>query len=122
MINKRLLWYLEHNDLLNIYQSGFRQGRSTTDHLVRLETFIRDTFIRKQHAVAIFFDLEKAYDTSWKYGIMRDLHDMGLRGNLPLFIQNFLQDRSFRVRLGTTVSSVHLQEMGVPQGSILSVT
>jgi hypothetical protein len=28
----------------------------------------------------VFFDLEKAYDTTWKYGILRDLHDMGLRG------------------------------------------
>ena len=23
----------------------------------------------------IGFDLEKAYDTTWKYGILRDLHD-----------------------------------------------
>jgi len=44
-----------------------------------LETFVRETFIRKQHAVAIFFDLEKAYDTTWKYGIMKDLFDAGLR-------------------------------------------
>jgi len=32
--------------------------------LVCLETFIRDAFIRKEHAVAVFFDLEKAHDTS----------------------------------------------------------
>jgi len=42
-------------------QSGFRKQRSTTDNLVRLETFIREAFVQKQHAVAIFFDLEKAY-------------------------------------------------------------
>ena len=35
---------------------------------------------------------------------MKDLHDMDLRGRLPLFIQNFLSERKF------------------PQGSILSVT
>jgi hypothetical protein len=32
----------------------------------------------KCHAVSIFFDLEKAYDTTWKYGILKDLFDMGL--------------------------------------------
>ena len=40
----------------------------------------------------IFFDLEKAYDTTSKYGIMKDLHDIfiDLRGCLPLFIQIFI--------------------------------
>ena len=62
------------------------------------------------------------YDTTWRYGILKDLHEAGLRGNLPLFIQNFLKDRSFKVRIGSTLSDKHIQENGVPQGSILSVT
>ena len=72
--------------------------------------------------VTIFFDLEKTYDTTWKYGIMNNLHDMDLRRQLPLFIQNFLSERKFRVRVGTSLSDFYDQEMGVPQGSILSVT
>ena len=80
-------------------QAGFRKNYSTNDHLVRLESFIRDAFIKKEHCVAIFFDLEKAYDTTWKYGIMKNLHSIGLRGRLPNFISNFLSDRSFNVRI-----------------------
>ena len=57
-----------------------------------------------------FFSLEKAYDTTWKYEIMRE--------RLPLFIQNFL---SKRIRVGTSLSDFYYQEMEVPQGSILSV-
>ena len=72
--------------------------------------------------VSIFLDLEKAYDTTWKYGIMNNLHDMDLRGRLPLFIQNFLSERKFRVRVGTSLSDFNDQKMGVPQGSILSFT
>ncbi|GFT55200.1 putative RNA-directed DNA polymerase from transposon X-element [Trichonephila clavipes] len=45
----------------------------------------------------------------------------GLRGNLPIFIQKFLNVRTFKVRLGDTLSA-SLQAEGVPQGSILSVT
>ena len=52
-------------------------------------TFIREAFIKKENLVTIFFDLEKAYDTTWKYGIMKNIHDIGLKGRLPLFIQNF---------------------------------
>ena len=122
MINERLIWFLETSAILTSTQSGFRKARSTIDHLVRLETFIREGFIKGEHVVALFFDLEKAYDTTWKYGIMRDLHKMGLRGRLPLFIDKFLTDRTFRVRIGTSYSDTYDQEMGVPQGSILSVT
>ena len=48
-------------------------GKSTVDHLVRLESFIRDAFLNKQEVVSVFFDLEKAYDTTWKHGILKDL-------------------------------------------------
>ncbi|KAJ8027494.1 hypothetical protein HOLleu_32649 [Holothuria leucospilota] len=58
----------------SLSRSGFRRGRSTTDQLVRLESTVRDGFVRGNHVVSVFFDLEKAYDTTWKYGILRDLH------------------------------------------------
>ena len=122
MINDRLVWFLESNNLISGNQAGFRKNYSTNDHLVQLESFIRDAFIKKEHCVAIFFDLEKAYDTTWKHGIMKDLHDIGLRGRLPSFISNFLSDRSFNVRIGSTLSDTFEQEQGVPQGSILSPT
>ena len=72
--------------------------------------------------VAVFFDLEKAYDTTWRYGILRTLHSWGFRGCLPLFLQEFLSNRTFRVCLGTTYSERCYFEIGIPQGSILSVT
>ncbi|MES9951106.1 MAG: reverse transcriptase domain-containing protein [Candidatus Thiodiazotropha sp.] len=122
MINTRLVWYLESNDLITDFQSGFRSERSTNDNLVRLETYIRDAFIRREHVVAIFFDLEKAYDTTWRYGILKDLHELGLKGRLPSFIQSFLHDRTIQVRVGSTLSDRYDQEQGVPQGSILSTT
>jgi hypothetical protein len=44
------------------------------------------------------------------------------KGRLSLFISGFLNDRHFKVRLGSTFSEDHQQEQGVYQGSILSVT
>ena len=120
LVNARLTWHLEKHGLISDLQCGFRQGRSTVDHLVRFETFIREAFVKKQHVLAVFFDLEKAYDTTWKHGILSDMHEMGFRGRLPVFIREFLEGRSFRVRVGSTHSDPVSQEMGVPQGSILS--
>jgi len=111
-----------NNNIITKMPSGFRKRTSTTDQLVRLETIVCKAFIQKQHAVAVFFDLEKAYNTTWKYGIMQDLFNAGLRGRLPLFIQDFLQNRQFWMRLGYHKSDRFDQEMGVSQGSIMSVT
>ena len=98
------MWCLEKNKILTEYRSGFRKSRSTTDQLVRLESYIREAFVRREHVVSVFFDLEKAYDTTWKYGILRDLHVAGLRGRLPDFISKFLNERRFRVRVGSCFS------------------
>ena len=122
MINDRLVCFLESYNLISGNQAGFRKNYSTNDHFVRVESFIRDAFVKQEHCVAIFFYLEKAYDTTWKYGIMKDLHDIGLRGRLPKFISNFLSDRSFNIRIGSTLSYTFEKDQGVPQGSIISHT
>ena len=121
MINAHLMWSLKSQGLLSEKQCGFRKNHSTLDHIIRFETFIRNAFIKKEHILTIFFDLEKAYDTMWKHSILADLWDLGFRGHLPRFIQSFLSECSFRVRVGSTLSELHKQEMGVLQGSILSL-
>jgi len=122
ILNARLMWFLEYNKFITPEQSGFRKQRGTVDHLVRLESYIRDAFAQKQHVIAVFFDLEKAYDMTWKYGILQDLKNCGAKGHLPIFIQNYLSNRKFNVRLSATFSEEYDQEAGVPQGGILSTT
>ena len=56
------------------------------------------------------FDLEKAYDTTWRYGILKDIHKLGLRGRLPTFNENFLADRAMQVRVGFSLSDYYDQE------------
>jgi ribonuclease HI len=122
IVNARLVWYLETSDALAPEQYGFRKFRSTTDVLVRLETYIREAFARKQHVYAVFFDMEKAYDIAWRGGILQALHRTGLRGHLPEFVQSFLSNRRLTVRVGGFLSDEFDQFEGVPQGSVLSCT
>ena len=103
MINTRLIWYLEKSGILDKSQCGLRKHRSTTNHLVSLERYLRDAFAQRQQAVCLFFDLEKAYETTWQYGIIRDLHRIGLRGRLPVFVSEYFRDRQIQVRIGTTL-------------------
>ena len=89
--------------------------------MVKLETSIKEANTPKPPYSSLF-DLKKAFDTIWKFGIMKDLHSMELRGRLPNFMKGFLSDRKFWVLVRSTFCNPHKQEEGVPQGSILSVT
>ncbi|GBM11505.1 putative RNA-directed DNA polymerase from transposon X-element [Araneus ventricosus] len=121
MVSARLMHVLERSKWFVPSQSGFRRRRNTIDNLLKLETAIREAFVRKKHLVSIFFDIEKAYDRTWRYGILKDLSDIGLKGNLPLFIKNFLQTRIFQIRIGNILSDNFNQQEGIPQGSVPSV-
>ena len=122
IINTILTRFLETNNHISRLQSGFRCDRSTTDNLNRLETFIRDVSIEKEHVVAVYFDVEKAYDTTWRYDILKDIHKLKLRGRLPSFIKCFLADRTMQVRVGSSLSDYYDKLEGVPEGGLLSTT
>ena len=43
----------------------------------------------------------RQYETTWQYSIIWDLHKIGLRGRLPVFVSQYLRDQRMRVRIGT---------------------
>lgn len=121
MVNLRFTWFLEHNDVFTNAQCGFRKNRSTVDHLLTMDTTVRTAFQQKRHVGAVFFDIEGAYDTTWRYGVLLKAFNHGIRGQMGFFLQNFLRDRNFRVRVGGTLSDTFVQNDGIPQGSVMSV-
>ena len=74
MINTRLIWFLESNGLITNFQCGFRSKRSTVDHLVRLETFVRGAFIKKEHLTAVF-KFSKTKTRCMHFCQLRGLHN-----------------------------------------------
>ena len=121
MVATRLSWFLESNNILSNTQFGFRQALSTTNPILNLQSEILQTVTRGNILMTVFFDLTKAYDTTWRRGLINDFHEMGLRGRLAQFMVNFLKDRSLRVKVGSTISNSYPMNEGIPQGSVLSV-
>ena len=120
MVNSRLLWYLEHKHLLSCHQSGFRKGRCTTDHLVLLESSINKGFANKESTLAVFLDIQKAFDMLWRKGIIIKLQNMGICGRIIKWIDNFLTNRKIQVKINNTLSTSYTVQNGVPQGSVIS--
>ena len=67
------------NEKYNPAQLGFRKGKSTMDAICQLVTNVQKAMKEKKHLTAIFFDLEKAYDTTWRAEVIKPLLNMGIR-------------------------------------------
>ena len=122
MMNSRLYWWMENSGLINAHQAGFRSGQRTEDQLFRLTQKIIDGFQQNQHTVAVFVDLQQAYDRVWRKGLFMKMTEAGIHGKLYNWIKDFLSNRTISTKINNSISSKEVQEEGLPQGSCLSCT
>ena len=119
MIAHRLSWYVETTDMLSNVQCAFRKGRNTTDHLLRLESEVRQGFFYNKYTLAVFLDLKNAYNLTSKVALLTKMYHLGFRGRLMSFISSYLNGRTFQVRSGC-LSDTFEQENGLVQGGVIS--
>ena len=118
---ERLAWLLKGIQGLSPLQLGFRRFRSVADPLLCLAPDILAAFQNGKFVFARFFDLQKAYNTTWKRGVLCKLLSFGFCEHLPIFIRNLLTNSTFRVQVGDTLSPSFDQAECVSQDSVLSV-
>ena len=122
MVNKRLVWHLESNNLVTKEQTAFRKNRNTEDQLIYLAQSIENAFQEKKNVVATFIDLSKAFDKVWKDGLLLKLLTAGIAGSMFSWIRSFLSHRTARVKLNSSFSQTVQIREGVPQGGVISPT
>lgn len=88
----RLSYYLEQRGPLNKYQSGLRKGRSTVDALVKVSNEAEKTVSMKEVMAVVYYDIEKAYDSMWREGLLIKMHEMGIGGRLSNWVLDFLSN------------------------------
>ena len=120
ILTHKLIWYLETNHLLMGEQAGFRKHRSTQDHVTYISHFIKDGFQKKQHTVAVWLDLEKAFEKVWTEGLILKLLRNNVSHNMLRWITQILKDRKACVSLQGERSRTGDIKNGVPQGGVLS--
>lgn len=106
------------------FQSGFRKKRGTTDNLFKLVNSTMNSLKRskKSGQLIVALDVEKAFDKASHEALLTPLIKLYKEGKIPkylvLFYENFLKDRSFKVRDGNhTTTQKGKITAGVPQGS-----
>ena len=104
VIEQRLHSYLEDIDFINKYQSGFRQHKSTDDHLFRLSQSVMESFNGKEHVVAAFLDLEKAFNNVWHNGLRYKIFMLDLLTKMTRWLSDFLVGRVIQVNVNGFLS------------------
>ena len=111
--------YLEENNLLSPFQSGFRVNHSTQSAVTYLCGKILRNMDDGKFTSALFNDLRKAFDTVSHDGLLCKLCRFSLRDNAMMWFKNYLTNRVQVVSIGHQISSTMAVKSGVPQGSIL---
>ena len=120
VIEQGLCSYLEDIGFKNKYQSGFRQNKSTDDHLFRLSQSVMESFNRREHVVAAFLDVEKAFDNVWHNGLRYKIFMLDFTDKMTRWLSDFLVGRVIQVSSNGFLSDQISPIAGVPQGSVLS--
>ena len=101
LVNTRLAYFVEKNNLLNNIECGFR----TIDHIIRLQDTINKYNNNNGYIVGVFIDFQSAFDMMWHTGLLIKLKKhLGIIGNVFNFIKNFLTDRSIQIKVGSAFS------------------
>ena len=90
IVNFRLVYHLESHSLISLCQYGFWKILLTLNPLLKITSYIQNDFLQGKHIIAIFFDLEKPYNTTWRKGVLCEIKSLRFKGNLPNFIKIFL--------------------------------
>ena len=120
-IYQNLLNYIEHENLLNINQSGCRSNEGCINQLISITHEIYCAFNCNPllEVKSVFLDLSKAFDKVWHQGLLFKLESFGIRGKLLSLLEDYLSNRFQRIILNGQESSWLPIKARVPQGSIL---
>ena len=91
LFERRLSGFLEKNLILTNSQYGFRHNRSTLTALVQMTEKIVSSLDAECSTIAIFIDLQKAFDTIDHDILIEKLENIGIRGIVLEWLQSYLR-------------------------------
>ena len=121
LICSRLMQFLDENNILGTNQFGFRPGRNCELMLSKVHHLISSSLDSSSCNLvdAVFLDFSSAFDRVPHNKLISKLHKLGIRGNILIWIQDFLWMRQQRVVFQGAFSDWKAIYSGVPQGSVL---
>lgn len=111
--------YINANNYTDKYQLAYKDGLNTQTAVIKLCDDIRLAIDEQKVTIAVFFDLNKAFDTVSHQRLLRKLLSMNFSDEAAGWIRSYLSQRSQSVRYNNNSSAWREVLNGVPQGSVL---
>ena len=112
--------YLQENNILEKFQSGFRAGHSTESALLKVLNDLLLIADSRRSGALILLDISAAFDTIHHPTLLDRLRwGAGICDTALSWFESYLSDRTVTVNIGPHYSRRSNLTCGVPQGSIL---
>ena len=119
LIRDKLVDHMTSNNLFSNTQHGFISGRSCITQLLEYIEDLTEAIDNGEDVDMIYLDFCKAFDKVPHRRLVYKLEQYGIKGDILLWIKNFLHDRQQRVTIGDSSFDWTPVSSGIPQGSVL---
>ncbi|XP_066904610.1 uncharacterized protein [Halyomorpha halys] len=106
--------------LLSEYQSGFRPGRSTTDHLFSIGQMLERTYEYNVDLHHLFIGFRQDYDSVDRGKLLKPLQSLRIPSKLIRLTKMTLERTSCKVKTRVGISNSFRVNSGLRQGDPLS--
>ena len=119
VVKRAVMDYLQSINTIPASQHGFVPGRSCLTNLLLAREAWTEARERGEQVDAVLFDFSKAFDKVSHRLLLDCLVRFQIRGDLLTWVEDFLHNRTWCVRVNGYHSSIRTAASGVPQGSVL---
>lgn len=119
VVKDQLISYIETNNILTKFQSGYRERHSCETALNLVLAKWKEISSNGDIILAVFLDLKRAFETIDRGRLLRKLRVMGFSPKALSWFEGYLNNRSQRTKVNGHMSDCIPNELGVPQGSVL---
>lgn len=121
VIADRFKHHAEVSSIIPPGHYGGRPQRSTEDALTHFTTWTRNQWARGKYVGALFVDVKATFPTVNPCRLADTLRRQGFFPSLILLVSSYLSQRSTTLAFGDFESEPKQLDIGLPQGSLLSV-
>lgn len=119
VVKQQIISYINENQILVEQQSGFRQKYSCETALNLMLMNWKSEIEDNKIIVTVFLDFKRAFETIDRKILLQKLLKYGICGKELNWFEDYLRNRRQQVKVGNFTSDLILNELGVPQGSVL---
>lgn len=122
ILNNQLRHFIEKNNIITQFQSGFRMKHSCTTALIRVTDDIRKSLQKNRVVIMVLFDIKSAYPSVSHKLLLYCLEKIGFSRNALGWVSSFISNKCQYVDVDDVRSNTKPLNCGLLQGDNLSQT